>query len=392
MVQLNMSDNQPEFAVRLNDGSCSRCGICYSACPFEAIKKDSETGKLFLEIDKCQVCAICYSSCPAKAIDIYYYDMNSLTGYLEKAKDEYKSDSLVIKCKGSAPDFEDVEKLFGISEFIPLSVPCVGRIPVEVILKAISTLGIKAIYMLACDEDYCRFERGSLIAQLRFTAVNALLEQLGYGKEVVRFKQRSLKVKADRNKCISCGNCVFYCPYSAAKLEGGAAIFNLELCHGCGLCVTLCPALALDLEHWEEDRISTLIASLSKKRTKPNILVMRCQWAVFPELSEDLDSNVHIIDMPCAGRIDPLHIMEAFQQGIDGVLIAACHEEDCRSKTGSREAQRLTTTLKRTLSQIGFDERLHFCSVAPRYPESFREELRLFKERIESIYLQEVKQ
>jgi len=84
--------------------------------------------------------------------------------------------------------------------------------------------------------------------------------------------------------------------------------------------------------------------------------------------------------------------MEAFRNGIDGVLIAACHEEDCRSKSGSKEARRLITALKNNLSQIGFEERLHFCSVAPRYPESFREELRLFEERIESAISQEVKQ
>jgi coenzyme F420-reducing hydrogenase delta subunit len=388
---LKVSGSQPKFAVKLNDESCSKCAICYSACPFEAIKKEPETGKLLLEIEKCQVCAICYSSCPAKAIDIIYYEMNSLTRYLENAKDEYKSDSLVITCKGSHPDFEYAERLFGISEFIPLSVPCVGRIPVEVLLKAISTMGIRAIYVLACDEDYCRFERGSLIARLRVRAANAFLEQLGYGKEVIRFKQRSLKVKADRNKCISCGNCVFYCPYSAARLENGAATFDLELCHGCGLCVTLCPALALDLEYWEEDRISTLISKLSKEKARPNILVMRCQWAVFPELGEESDFSVHIIDMPCAARVEPLHIIEAFRQGMDGVLIVACHEEDCRSKRGSKEARRLTTALKKTLSQIGFEERLHFCSVAPRYPESFREELRRFKERIESTCSKEVR-
>jgi coenzyme F420-reducing hydrogenase delta subunit len=389
MVQLKLSDSQPKFAVKLNDDSCSRCAICYSACPFQAIRKEPETGRLILEIEKCQVCAICYSSCPAKAIDIIYYDMNSLTRYLEKAKDEYKSDSLVIKCKGSAPDFADVEQLFGISEFIPLSIPCVGRIPAEVLLKAISTMGAKAIYILACDEDYCRFERGSLIAQLRVKAVNALLEQLGYGKEVIRFKQRSLKVKADRDKCISCGNCVFYCPYDAARLEDGAATFDLALCRGCGLCVTLCPALALDLEHWEEDRISTLISKLSQQKTRPSILVMRCQWAVFPQLDEEADPEVHIIDMPCAGRVDPLHILQALWQGIDGVLIAACHEDDCRSKKGSKEARRVTMALQKSLSQIGFEERVHFCSVAPRYPESLHEELQKFKETIKTNCSQE---
>ena len=392
MHQLELSDNRLKFALKLNEESCSSCGVCSSACPFEAIKKDPETGKLLLEIEKCQVCAICYSSCPAKAIDIIYYDIHSLTRYLEKAKEEYKSDSLVIMCKGSAPDFRDVDKLFGVSKFIPLSVPCVGRIPPELLLKAISPLGIKKIYILACDEDYCRFERGSSITGRRITALNVFLEQFGYAKELMKLKRNSLKVKADRNKCISCGNCVFYCPYDAAKLEHGAASFDLELCRGCGLCVPLCPAFALDLEHWEEDRISALVSELPKEEKKANILVLRCQWSVFPKLDEEFDSNVHVIDVPCAGRVGPLHIVEALQNGIDGILIAACPEEDCKSKTGSKEAQRSTTALKKTLSQIGLEERLHFCSVAPRYPEAFREELKQFKVRIEIACSKEVRQ
>jgi len=383
---LKLSDKQQSVALKINEDQCSSCTVCSSACPFGAIKRDPETGKMLLEIAKCQVCAICYSSCPAKAIDIDYYDINSLSLYLERAKGEYKSDSLVIMCKGCAPDFKDVEKLFGISKFIPLSIPCVGRIPVEVLLKAIATIGINSIYILACDEDYCRYERGSSITSRRAIALNVVLEQLGYGNKVIRFKQHSLKVKVDRNKCISCGNCAFYCPYGAAKLESGAAIFDLELCHGCGLCVTLCPAMALELEHWEGERISALISSLSLEMEKPKILVFRCQWSSFPSLVEELHSNVRIIDLPCAASVDPLYIVEAFRQGIDGILIAACPEEDCKSKTGSKESQRLTTALKKTLSQIGLEERLHFCSVAPRYPESFHEELQQFMKRIESVY------
>ncbi len=392
MHQLEPSDSQPKSALKLNEESCSNCAVCSSACPFEAIKKDPETGKLVLEIEKCQVCAICYSSCPAKAINIIYYDINSLTRYLENAKDEYKSDSLVIMCKGSAPDFQDVDKLFGVSKFIPLSVPCVGRIPPELLLKAISPVGIKNIYVLACDEDYCRFERGSAVTGRRITALNVFLEQFGYARELIKLRRNSLKVKADRNKCISCGNCVFYCPYDAAKLEHGAASFDLELCRGCGLCVSLCPALALDLEHWEQDRMSALISELPKEKGKASILVLRCQWSVFPELDEEFDSNVHVMDVPCAGRVDRLHIVEALQNGMDGILIAACPQEDCKSKTGSREAERSTTALKKTLSQIGLEERIHFCSVAPRYPEAFHEELKQFRARIEIACSKEARQ
>ena len=389
---MELSNNQQRVALKINEESCSSCTMCASACPFDAIKKNSETGKMILEIEKCQSCAICYSTCPAGAIDVIYYDIDSLFRYMERAKQEYESDSLVIMCKGCAPDFEDVGRLFGISNFIPLSVPCVGRIPSEILLKVIPTLGIKSINILACDEDYCRFERGSSITGRRVIALNLILEQLGYGKDMIKLKRHSLKVKVDRNKCIACGNCAFYCPYDAAKLESGAASFDLELCRGCGLCVTLCPAFALDLDHWEEDRISALISKLSSEMKTPKIMVLRCQWSTFPPLGEEFDSNVRVIDLPCAARVDPLHILEAFQNGIDGILIAACPEEDCRSKTGSKEAKRSTAALKKILSQIGLADRLHFCSVAPRYPDTFREELQQFKERIESDCSKETRQ
>jgi coenzyme F420-reducing hydrogenase delta subunit/NAD-dependent dihydropyrimidine dehydrogenase PreA subunit len=383
-LKINPSIEQQRVAVKLNEDYCSSCSICFSLCPFEAIKKDSETGKTLLEIDKCQVCGICYSTCPAQAISTIYYDIDSLTGYLERAKEKYDSDTLVIVCKGSAPDFGSIEKLFGISKFIPLSVPCVGRVPQEVFLKAL-VAGIGKIHILACDEDYCRFEMGSTVAGRKILALNPLLEQLGYGKEFISLKRNSLKVKVDGNKCISCGNCVFYCPYHAAKLEAPEAVgFDLDLCRGCGLCVALCPAMALELENWEGERISALIPRLSSEMTSPKILVFRCQWAVFPQFDEYIMPNVRTIELPCAARVDILHILEAFRNNIDGVLIAACPEDDCKQEKSSKEAEHMVDTLKKRLSQIGLEDGLHFCFTNPRCPESFTEELLQFKERVEA--------
>ena len=111
-------------AVKQNVDYCSNCVICSSLCPYDALKKDTETNKITLEIEKCQVCGLCYSTCPAGAIETIYYDIDSLTRYLEKARQEYDSDTLVVMCRGSAPDFAEVKKLFGVAEFIPLSVPC----------------------------------------------------------------------------------------------------------------------------------------------------------------------------------------------------------------------------------------------------------------------------
>jgi len=389
---LNEQIIEERVALKINEDYCSSCSICSSLCPFEAIKRDTETGKTFLEIEKCQVCGICYSTCPAKAIDIIYYDIDSLTRYLERAKQEYDCDELVIMCKGSAPDFAGIEKLFGVTKFIPLSVPCVGRISEEVFLKAI-LMGIKRIYVLACDEDYCRFDKGSPIIGRKILALNLLLGQLGYGTEVITLNRNSLKVKVDKDLCIACGNCVFYCPYDAAKLDSpGVVSFDLSACKGCGLCVAMCPALALDLENWERESISALIAKLSSEMKPPKILVFRCQWAVFPPLNNgELAPNIRLIDLPCVSRVDTSHILEAFQKGIDGILIAGCSEEDCKQEGASKKAEHSVATLRERLGQIGLQDRLHFCTVAPRYPERFDRELEQFSKKLETIGLEESK-
>jgi F420-non-reducing hydrogenase iron-sulfur subunit len=377
---------QEVVAVKQNEDYCSSCSICSTLCPYEALSKDPETGKIFLEIEKCQVCGLCYATCPAKAIDILYYNIDSLTSYLERARQKYDSDTLVIMCKGSAPDFAQVGEMFGVTKFVPLSVPCVGRIPEEILMKAI-VMGMNKIYALACDEDYCRFQRGSAVTARKITALNLLLEQLGYGKEVITLKQNSLKVKVNTDLCIACANCVYYCPYNAAKLDGrGSVSFDLTLCRGCGLCVAMCPALALELEHWEKDSISALLSKLSSEVSQPRIIVFRCQWAAFPSLDDDeLPPNIGVIDLPCASRVDISHILEALQKGAGGVLVAACSEDDCKQEKASGKAQHSIAKLKDRLAQIGLQDRLHFCTVSPRYPNQFRRELEQFDQVIKDI-------
>ena len=49
--------------VDINQDLCSRCSVCYSFCPYDAIKRDSETGEVEIDIQKCQVCGICSSAC-----------------------------------------------------------------------------------------------------------------------------------------------------------------------------------------------------------------------------------------------------------------------------------------------------------------------------------------
>ncbi len=159
--------------------------------------------------------------------------------------------------------------------------------------------------------------------------------------------------------------------------------FDLTLCRGCGLCVAVCPALALDLANWERERISAVVSKLLSEVKSPKVLVFRCQWAVFPTLDgTESTPNIRFIDMPCASRVDTSNILEAFQKGVDGVLIAACSEEDCKQEKGSAKAKHNVAKLTEKLAQIGLKDKLQFCSIAPRYPERFTRELEQFCTKI----------
>ena len=200
------------------------------------------------------------------------------------------------------------------------------------------------------------------------------------------------KVKLDEDSCIRCGNCVFYCPYNAAKLESpGAASFNLNNCHGCGLCIAMCPAIALDLEYWEREHISTLISQLASEMEQPRILVFRCQWATFSILNDKPSPNIRYIELPCASRVDEFHMLEAFQKGVDGVLVVACPEEDCHRGTGSRWAQHTVAKLEKKVAEIGLQDRLHFCTVSSKHPEEFENELTKFYQSVEALGSKESK-
>ena len=95
---------------------------------------------------------------------------------------------------------------------------------------------------------------------------------------------------------------------------------------------------------------------------EPNIIAFLCNWCSYA--GADLAGtsrlkyppNVKDIRVMCSGRVDPVFIMEALRQGIDGVLVAGCHPGDCHYQSGNYKTNRRILLLKRLLKDLNIEE------------------------------------
>lgn len=93
------------------------------------------------------------------------------------------------------------------------------------------------------------------------------------------------------------------------------------------------------------------------------ILAFLCNWCSYA--GADLagvsrmqyPSNVIDIRVMCTGTISPYYVLKAFQEGIDGVLIAGCHIGDCHYDKGNYATARRFRVIKDILTGVGIDPR-----------------------------------
>jgi len=385
-------------AININQDYCSKCSICHSICPYEAIKRDSETGKVEIDLQKCQVCGICYSACPSLAIEIVYYDYDSLLKYVSRIQEKCKSDTLVLMCRGNSPATCEIEEILQdqglrISNYIPLRLPCSGRIPTEFIFQALKS-GVRNIVSIQCEDKFCRYKEGTKINARRLMLGRALLEQLGFSKDALKIVKYSRKAVYETDKCIGCDKCVFICPYKAIEArEFATPEINYDLCVGCGACALVCPVLAIQIKGFTfEDVLKRYEESAAKLKAKgkfPLILVFCCQWSEFSTLDNPesllLKKGAIILEIPCFKALDPVHVVDALHNGFDGIMAVVCSKEDCKLQEGKETAERNMNVLQDALKKMNLAERFELFTVSPRCVGEFDQKLDKFLKRIVSM-------
>lgn len=94
---------------------------------------------------------------------------------------------------------------------------------------------------------------------------------------------------------------------------------------------------------------------------EPTIVAFLCNWCTYA--GADLagtsrihyDPNIRIIRVMCSGRVNPLFIINALQQGADGVLVSGCHPGDCHYLEGNFYARRRFMLMKNLMEHVGVE-------------------------------------
>ena len=92
-----------------------------------------------------------------------------------------------------------------------------------------------------------------------------------------------------------------------------------------------------------------------------NIVAFLCNWCSYA--GADLAGtsrmhylpNINIIRVMCSGRVNPLFLVNALQQGADVVLISGCHPGDCHYMQGNYYARRRFSLMRQFLEYMGVD-------------------------------------
>jgi F420-non-reducing hydrogenase iron-sulfur subunit len=96
--------------------------------------------------------------------------------------------------------------------------------------------------------------------------------------------------------------------------------------------------------------------------------------------------DVRIIQVPCTGKVDILHLLTAFEEGADGVFVAGCLEGDCHFIEGNLRAKQRVKRVKEILEQVGLgSDRVEMFNLSAGQGGRFAEIVREMDQKIREL-------
>jgi F420-non-reducing hydrogenase iron-sulfur subunit len=94
---------------------------------------------------------------------------------------------------------------------------------------------------------------------------------------------------------------------------------------------------------------------------EPVIVSFCCNWCSYAgadaagTAKQQYPSNVHIIRVMCSGMVHPNMVIDALNNGADGVLVCGCHPGDCHYRDGNLRAQQRAEAIEMAMEDFGLE-------------------------------------
>jgi len=207
------------------------------------------------------------------------------------------------------------------------------------------------------------------------------------------------KARIETGKCVRCLTCVRICPYRAVALAPRPVI-AAAACEGCGICAAECPCEAIAFDTFPSTATTGAVEPESEAGGNrsgasdfiPHVTVFCCSRSAVPArnmaraMNGGFPEGLSFIDVPCAGAVSRLHLLNALSNGADGVLVVGCHPDNCHSGGGTLLARGRSDGLKMLLPRLGVaHDRLAFKNLAANMGAEFSQVLEAFMAHLESL-------
>ncbi len=131
---------------------------------------------------------------------------------------------------------------------------------------------------------------------------------------------------------------------------------------------------------------------MSDKSFEPQITAFFCIYCGYMAadtagvLHIQYPANVKLMRMPCSGKVDVRYILEAFEQGADGVYVVACPLGNCHHIQGNERGKARVEHAQQLLDEIGLgSERLEIFFMSGSQGHTFAIAAQTMTDRIRAL-------
>jgi len=125
---------------------------------------------------------------------------------------------------------------------------------------------------------------------------------------------------------------------------------------------------------------------------EPKIIAFCCHYCAFTAadlagtMRQQYPPNIHIVRLPCTGKVHMNMLLQAFVDGADAVMVAGCEVGSCHFLEGNIRAKKRVENTKRKLEEVGINpEKLEMYHIAASEGPLFAQTSREFTEKIKKI-------